>query len=577
MLHKLVFRSTTKKHKPVANKKEKKRNYKALEGKIIRNIIIETKDPFGFSFTDKTQRANSWLEKTGNQIHIKSKNFAIRNFLLLKENTPLDTLLLNESERLLRAQNYIREVTIMAESIEKGSDSVDVTIVALDSWSLIPKGSFSGSKNKVTLKERNFIGLGHQFVFSYANRLSDGKNAYDAEYKIPNFKNTFISSSLRYSINLDGFYIKSIDFEREFYSPFSRWAGGIYLDEQYRTETLQIRALEYVDQNFKYMTQDYWGGHSIKLFKGNTEEQRSTNLISSVRFFHADYKERPSFEYDSINFFSNETFYLASIGVASRQFIEDSYIFKDGITEDVPVGTVYALTGGLQRKNQQGRFYLGVRASHGNYFSWGYLSTNFEVGSFFKNSKTEQTTYSVQANYFTNLISLDDKWRMRQFVKPQFIVGINRLNSLGDRLTINQSNRFTGSYGKDDRRSDGSGIPGFTSNLVGTQKYVLSLQTQFYSPWEVLGFRMNPYINYTGAMLGDESHNIGKSKLYSSFGIGFIIRNDYLVFSSFQLSLSFFPQIPGQGYDVFKTNSFETEDFGFQNFQLGKPRTVLYN
>ncbi|MEO6348750.1 MAG: hypothetical protein ABIO60_12655, partial [Aquaticitalea sp.] len=112
---------------------------------------------------------------------------------------------------------------------------------------------------------------------------------------------------------------------------------------------------------------------------------------------------------------------------------------------------------------------------------------------------------------------------------------------------------------------------------TGTKKYVLSLQTQFYSPWEVLGFRLNPFLNVTAGVLGNEGDSIKKNRLYSELGLGFIIRNDYLVFSSFQLSFSFYPSIPGQGNNVFKTNSFETDDFGFQNFQMGKPTPVWYN
>ena len=66
-------------------------------------------------------------------------------------------------------------------------------------------------------------------------------------------------------------------------------------------------------------------------------------------------------------------------------------------------------------------------------------------------------------------------------------------------------------------------------------------------------------------------------KLYTSVGVGFIIRNDYLVFNSFQLSLSYYPTIPGQGYNVFKTNSFETHNFGFSPVEIGKPTTVWYH
>jgi hypothetical protein len=77
-------------------------------------------------------------------------------------------------------------------------------------------------------------------------------------------------------------------------------------------------------------------------------------------------------------------------------------------------------------------------------------------------------------------------------------------------------------------------------------------------------------------MLGDEKNGIMNSKAYSKIGIGLIINNDYLVFRTFQISLAYFPSIPGSGTNVLKTNAFETSDFGFQNFGLDKPRTVIY-
>ncbi len=575
-LHKLIFRSTTK--RPVKSPKNRpKQDLAPFEGKIIRNITIQSHDPFGFSFTDSTQTANSWIEKTGNFIHIKTKAFAIRNTLLVKENTALDTLLLNESERLIRAQNYIRRVEVTAKEVGVSKDSIDLHIEVLDSWSLIPSATISTSKTKLRLKNRNFLGFGHEFNNSVTKSLEDSNYGYEMNYTVPNINNTFIETTLAYRIDLDGDYSKVLNIERPFYSPLARWAGGIYLDEQYQKEYLDNAQGEPDLQNFRYHTQDFWGGHAFKIFDGISEKERTTNLISSLRFLHVGYRERPSAAYDSIGYFANESFYLGSLGIASRQFIKDDYIFRDGTIEDVPIGTVYAITSGYQRKNQHNRMYIGAKASHGNYFNWGYLSTSFEFGSFVDHSHLEQTTISLQAKYFTNLISLGNNWKMRQFVKPQILIGTNRLPSEGDRITIDQKNKFRGVYDNNYDLKQGAGIPGFKSDLMGTKKYVLSLQTQFYSPWEVWGFRLNPYVNFTAAALGDEGESILNSKLYSSFSAGFIIRNDYLVFNSFQLSFSFYPQVPGQGNNIFKMNAYETEDFGFQDFDLGKPTPIWYN
>ena len=105
---------------------------------------------------------------------------------------------------------------------------------------------------------------------------------------------------------------------------------------------------------------------------------------------------------------------------------------------------------------------------------------------------------------------------------------------------------------------------------------LLTFQTQTYTPKNIGGFRLNPYFNYTVAMLGKVQNDFPSKRLYSKIGIGVVISNDYLVFSSFQLSLSYYPTIPLEGDSVFKTNAFENSDFGFQNFELAKPKTVNF-
>ena len=481
------------------------------------------------------------------------------NLLLIKENEPFVSYLVKESERLVRTQRYINRVDIAPRLINNSKDSVDITIRVLDSWSLIPKGSVSNSKVNFKVIERNILGTGHELENQFKNRFSDGKNAYNVAYTLPNIKNTFISTKISYNIDLDNYYQKSIAIGRSFYSPLTKWAGGIYVDQQFRKDSLQDSNLVYATQNFKYSTHDFWIGRSFRIFKGYNENEPTTNLITTARFLNVKYLESPVLEYDTSDFYSNEKSALFGIGISSRNFIRNRYIFRNGIIEDVPIGKIFGITSGYQYKNSTDRYYLGGRAAFGNFYSWGFLSANFELGSFFEKANTKQTAFTFQANYFTNLMTIGT-WKIRQFVKPELILGSNRVDILGDQLTINES----------------QGLNGFKIADYGTKKAILTSQTQFYSPWDLWGFRLNPYFNYSVAMLGNNKKGLLQSKVYSKVGIGLIISNDYLVFSSFQISLSYYPSIPGTGEHVFKTNAFETTDFGFQDFELAKPRTVIY-
>ena len=79
---------------------------------------------------------------------------------------------------------------------------------------------------------------------------------------------------------------------------------------------------------------------------------------------------------------------------------------------------------------------------------------------------------------------------------------------------------------------------------------------------------------FSFGFIGGSPVEFSSRKLYSNIGIGFLIKNDYLVFNTFQISLSYYPEIPGNGYNIFKANSFRTTDFGFNEFEVGKPEIL---
>ncbi|MBC8644487.1 hypothetical protein H9W95_11660 [Flavobacterium lindanitolerans] len=75
--------------------------------------------------------------------------------MLIRKNRPLDSLLVKESERLIRSQRYIRSVDFTTRLVGTNADSVDIYIRALDSRSLIPNAS--GRLPRLLLSLRNEI------------------------------------------------------------------------------------------------------------------------------------------------------------------------------------------------------------------------------------------------------------------------------------------------------------------------------------------------------------------------------------------------------------------------------------
>lgn len=558
-LYKMIFEPV---YKPVINTKSfskiKKLNYAAIEGKIIRNIKINSFDPFGYYLNDSTQTPKNSFLKAGNSLHIKTKKIAIKNLLLMRESQPLDSLLVKESARLIRSQSYVSELLLEAKLVSK--DSVDLSIRILDSWSAVPQFDITSNKSTFSLNEKNFFGLGHEFYNSYSKNFIGIHDGFSSSYIIPNFKNTFVKTSLAYSIDFDQNYTKSVSIERPFYSTFTKWAAGFSLSQVYGSQITFTPTQAIELQRYKADFHDYWAGHSVRLFKGNSEFERSTNFFTTARFYKKNFVENPIISNDILGVYANENLYLASLGIASKKYIQDKYIFNFNIVEDIASGFIYTLTAGFQNKNNINRTYIGGKAALGNLFKFGYLGTNFEYGTYINNGIIEESAAVFKAIYFTNLKEIGT-WKFRQFINPEVVIGMNRPNVLSDRITLN-------GY---------SGINGFNSqSLFGTKKLLINFQTQGYSPWKVTGFRLNPYFRYTMGLIGDDNRSLFSSKVYSQIGVGVIISNDYLVFKSFQFSFSYYPNLPIDGGSIYKTNATNTSDFGLENFGILKPELVKY-
>jgi hypothetical protein len=563
-VYRLVFRSTGK-AKPSKNdllKQERlKKMYASNENKIIRNIYIETLDPFGYSVDNLEDKPSKGFERFGNRAHLKTKSWTIKNILLIKEGQPLDSLKAKESERLIRNQRYVRRALIQPITIKGTKDSVDIAVRVLDSWSLTPNGSISSSRANFELTERNFLGLGHEVENDYGTRFKTGEKSYFSRYRINNIRNTFINATAFYNRDLRRNVTRSSIVERPFFSTFTRWAAGIKYQSAFRTDSLPSNQNIYALQTYRTRTKDFWVGYSFKIFSGKSEMEQTTKLVTAISYKDLSFVTKPDLAYDPQGFFTSEKLYLSSIGISSQKFFQDKYLFNYGIIEDVPYGYLFSITGGFQNKNYKNRSYFGGSFSYGSYFNFGYLSAKIEYGSLFNSGKNEESTVRIDLNYFTNIISFG-RWRMRQFIKPSVVIGTNRNSSVRDRLFLEGEN----------------GIPGFNSDqrLFGTKRLLTSFQTQTYAPGSWYGFRFSPFANFTFGSLGNEQTSTFGSKIYSQFSLGVLVNNDYLVFNSFQLSFTFYPTTPLDGTNVLRTNALQNDDFRINNYFLGEPKIVTY-
>ncbi|MGE5399955.1 MAG: hypothetical protein ACM3S2_06110, partial [Ignavibacteriales bacterium] len=555
--------------------------YATLKGKIIRKIYISCIDPFGYSLLDTAIYPVSFTKKTGNFLHINTKEKVISDLLLIHQFQPFDSLLFKESERLIRMQKYVQDVVAYPSMDSPKADSVDIYIRVIDIWSIIPTLRRTGQSYETGLADNNFLGSGNRFLVD--TRFGNGIKGFVPQwgYTISNIRNSHITGSLQYyfegnndlvrnqqimkpaysslSINLstlslsNRFLVRSIELNRSFFSPLTRWAGGIFIGQ---LGTLQ----NYIaNDSVRYLSsktnlQDYWGAVSIPLSKIRRQAARSSSIILSVRLLKTRYPEAIPVS-ETITLFNDESFYFAGIGIASRKFIRDRYVFNYGKIEDIPVGRSFGITTGMHRQKND-LFYLGLKAAWGDNYTFGYLSTLLEYGTFIGSGGLRQQVITARANYYTRLFNAG-YWRIRQFIKPTVVVGINRLPT--DNLSL------------------GDAMKGFDElKNPATRMMALTLQTQSYSPWEIYGFRLGPYFFSSFGLLSHHDNLSSGNRFYSALGLGVLIKNNYLLINTFQVSFTFYPFLPERGYNIFNLNAYKTTDYGLIDFEISKPQVVEY-
>jgi len=542
------------------NLNEIDKDFEKFQGKIIRNINIETLDPFGYSEKDTTRVPTKTIDKIGNSLHLKTKAFTIKNLLLFKKHKSFDSIQIKESERIIRSQRYIRRVIINPKEIANNPDSVDINIRVLDSWSIYPTGSISTSSMRLRMASYNFGGFGHYFSNEYRTRFNEGRQGYASQYQLNNIANTFITAGISYRDDLDNNISKTLYAERPFYSPLTKWAGGFSVGQYHYKDSVYNINSESIRHELKYNNIDVWGGYAIKLTEKETVNKVITNLVTSVRFTGVDHLQKPDPQYNPYNYYSDSKRFLVSVGINSLNYMQDRYIYEHDRIEDIAVGKIFSITSGFQQLDDRTRTYLGARFALGKYTQSGYFGGEVQWGSYFHKNHPEQSVFRLEGIYFTRTFSLGN-WLFRQFVNPELVYGYNRLDYFKDKITLN------GTYG----------IDGFDSyNLRGTKKLLLNFQTQSYAPNSWFGFRFSPFLSGSLGLISDHGQNLFDSELYTSVTLGVMITNDFLNVSKIQLSISYYPKMPGVGNHIIHTNRIRNSNFGLQDFRYGTPQTVPY-
>ena len=202
-------------------------------GSVIGEVKVVAKDIFDAGEPGEDNR----LFRLANRVHRTTRAGVVERQLLFKPGDVFSPELVEESARLLRANDYLYDVDI--RPVLRDDGKVDVEVTTRDVWTLQGGASFgrAGGRNTTSfsLEDSNFLGTGKEVALARIGTIDRISNL--VRYTDPNLLGSRVRLLLSYADNSDGGR-KRFEIEQPFYSLDSRWAAGLRSFRDDRQESL---------------------------------------------------------------------------------------------------------------------------------------------------------------------------------------------------------------------------------------------------------------------------------------------------------------------------------------------------
>jgi len=493
-------------------------SFTSLKGKTIRHIIYKRLNAFGSTLTDPETSLKNEKSYFLNNTHIKTRQRIIRNYLLFEETDSLEPLKISESERLLRKLSYIYDARIVA--IPVSNEEVDVMVITKDVYSLGLETDIKSLKvGKVSALSKNLFGLGHELeintLYDYEVYNSTG---FGASYKLKNIGRTLIDATFKYQ---NAFNIRNtgLNISRDFLTAYTKYAGGLSLNETYVLEDLDTLV---IPEPIQFTNFDIWLGRSYLIDKSSF-----TRAVISGRYIRNNVWRKPDLSENSYYEYQKYDLYLASFSLVSQQFYKSNLIYNYGRSEDIPYGGILALTYGKEYNEVDIRDYISVESAFGGMLPGnGYMYGRVLLSTFTRDNTTEQGQVQMDLKYISDLYDLNS-FKLRLFSNINYTRGFYRYDN--EYLSI----------------GEGYGIRGFKNDsLFPTQRIYLNLEAVAFSKAFFYGFRFAVFGFADMVLFSDNELFYKYDNFVSGFGIGLRVRNNNLIFNTFEIRFGVYPGAP---------------------------------
>ncbi len=201
-------------------------------GARIGSVRLDRQNVFDLSRPEE----DTTLFRVANWLHIRTREQTVATQLLFRPGDLYDARLLQESERLLRGNAFLRDARIRPVAWHDGV--VDVEVVTQDLWTLNPgiaigRSGGSGSSG-MGISELNLLGLGSELGVSVKKNVD--RSSRTLSYRDRQVAGSWWGMAAQYSNNSDG-RSQELALDHPFYALDTRWAAGAMTRSVQRVES----------------------------------------------------------------------------------------------------------------------------------------------------------------------------------------------------------------------------------------------------------------------------------------------------------------------------------------------------
>ncbi|HEY5749322.1 MAG TPA: hypothetical protein VIU12_24815 [Chryseolinea sp.] len=331
---------TTHKKDTVINESSVEVN-KVYRGKIIRHIYLEH-IALERSIYDSTKRTKKIVATLANAFHGTTKESIVRQHLFIKEDDPLNPEKLSNNERYIRDLDFILDCRIVVVPLPDESDSVDVSVITRDVFSLGIRVGGSPTAPLFGIYDANLAGLGQRLEFigvldgtqrpTFTSAAYYRKSSVFGSLANVEFGYTQLNTGVSFGDEPEyAYYVRAT---RPLVSPYSRIAGGLEFSNNWSHNLDQEPDSAFL--RYDYKVSDIWLGYNFGVKRNISNRKR---LFLAVRFFDGAYLDRPDqVPYDDVIKYNSASAVLGELTFYKQDFYRTRYVFGFGRTEDVPYG-----------------------------------------------------------------------------------------------------------------------------------------------------------------------------------------------------------------------------------------------